>query len=240
MKIILLGALLLGFSLDGFAKQEELVQREYVVLLHGLHRSSLSMKKLEKGLQQAGYRTININYPSTNKTISELVDFIHPKIEGIKMYDPKAIHFVGHSMGNLLIRGYINKYRPKRVGKVVMLAPPNQGSEIADHLQDKKFYQWIFGPSLQELGTDQQKISMLLGEINYPVGIIAGDRSINPLFSKYLEKPHDGTVSYKRTSLPEQTDQIILHVSHSLIMFNKQAIQQTIYFLKNNKFSHLE
>lgn len=239
--IILLLSALISIPQLAYARHKQIPQKnhrdEYVVLLHGLHRSSLSMHKLDKAFRRAGYNTLNINYPSTKMTIEELVDWLHPTMQQIQDGHPKAIHFVGHSMGNLIIRGYINKYQPAIKGRVVMLGPPNSGSEIADHLRVKKFYQWLYGPALQELGTDQSKLTYLSQNTGYEVGIIAGDRSNNPIYSSHLPKPHDGIVSVASTHLPDEKDHKTLHTTHSFIMYNKHVIRNSVNFINEGKFS---
>ena len=148
-----------------------------------------------------------------------------------------ALHFVGHSMGGLLARVYIARHRPQRLGRVVMLGTPNGGSEIADRFRNFAPYRAFFGPAGQQLGTQRDAaVAAILPPVDYPVGIIAGDRSIYPLASALLPKPHDGRVSVENTKLEGMADQVVIHSSHPFLMRNDEAIAQTIAFLRDGKF----
>ncbi len=141
-------------------------------------------------------------------------------------------------MGGLLARVYIARYRPKRLGRVVMLGTPNSGSEIADRLKNVGTYRAFFGPAGQQLGTQRgAAIEALLPPVDYCVGIIAGDRSIYPITSAFLPKPHDGRVSVANTRLDGMSDHIVIRTSHPWLVRNSAAIVQTLAFLKDGKFS---
>lgn len=148
------------------------------------------------------------------------------------------LHFVTHSMGGLVARAYIRRHRPGRLGRVVMLAPPNQGSEIADLLRGNPLYRAFFGPAGGELITEQpEQLSQLLGDVDYPLGVIAGDRSLYPLSSLLLPGPNDGRVSVARTQVPGMSDHVTLPASHPLIMRNRRAITQVLHFLRHGQFA---
>ncbi len=141
-------------------------------------------------------------------------------------------------MGGLLARVYLAKYRPQRLGRVVMLGTPNGGSEIADRLKNFLPYRAFFGPAGQQLGTRRDAdIDALLPPVNYPVGIIAGNRSIYPITSVMLPKPHDGRVSVENTRLDGMADHIVIGASHPWLVRNGEAIEQTIAFLKGGQFT---
>src|SRR5882757_5777960 len=164
-----------------------------VILLHGISRTSRSLRKMEMVIQAAGFATLNIGYASRRNTLQQLAEDIHPAIQRFADTTEGSIHFVGHSMGGLLTRVYLGRYRPKRLGRVVMLGTPNGGSEIADRLKDFLPYRAWFGPAGQQLGTIRDAaLGVILPPVDYPVGIIAGNRSIDPLASIFLPKPHDG------------------------------------------------
>ena len=136
-------------------------------------------------------------------------------------------------MGGLLARVYIARHRPKRLGRVVMLGTPNSGSEIADRLKNIGVYRAFFGPAGQQLGTQRDAaIEALFPPVDYPVGIIAGNRSIDPVAGTMLPKPHDGRVSVANTKLDGMADHVVVGTSHPWLVRNSVAVAQTIAFLQ--------
>lgn len=206
-----------------------------VIILHGLARSERSMAKLAKALEKCGYRVINTQYPSTKYRIEELAEMTIPN--ALKLCPQGAtIHFVTHSLGGILVRQYLSKHALPNLGRVVMLGPPNKGSKIADTIYWVPGYKLINGPAGNQVGTGKQSLPNLLGAANFEVGIIAGNRSVNPLLSLLLEKPNDGKVSVENSKLSGMTDHIELAVTHTFMMNNKSVISQVIYFLKKGVF----
>lgn len=188
-------------------------------------------------LERSGYATLNIDYPSRRATLETLAENIHPAIELFVSGLGGPVHFVGHSMGGLLARVYLARHRPERLGRVVMLGTPNGGSEIADRLKNISAYRAFFGPAGQQLGTQRDSaIAALFPPVDYPVGIVAGDRSIDPLASAFLPKPHDGRVSVANTRLDGMADHVVIATAHPWLMRNSVAIEQTIAFLRDGKF----
>ena len=129
------------------------LQQDGVVLLHGIARTSRSFRKLQRAIEASGFATLNLGYDSRRKSLKALAEDIHPQIERFADGVEGSIHFVGHSMGGLLTRVYLAKYRPDRLGRVVMLGTPNGGSEIADRLRGFALYRAYFGPAGQQLTT---------------------------------------------------------------------------------------
>ena len=211
---------------------------EGVVFLHGISRSFRSLIKLQQAVDAAGFATRNIGYPSRDKALSDLVDDIHPAIAPFAEANDGATHFVCHSMGGLLARAYIARYRPARLGRVVMLGTPNGGSEVADRLHDWLLYRLYFGPAGQQLVTVRNAATeALLPAVDYPVGIIAGNRSLDPITSRFiLPGANDGRVTVARTRLDGMADHLVIAASHALMMKNNDAIAQTIAFLKHGRF----
>jgi pimeloyl-ACP methyl ester carboxylesterase len=208
-----------------------------VVLLHGISRTARSFRKMQTALEGSGFATLNQDYASRRKALEALAEDIHPAIQRFADGIDGSVHFVGHSMGGLLARVYIARYQPKRLGRVVMLGTPNSGSEIADRLKDFGVYRAFFGPAGQQLGTQRDAaIEALFAPVDYPVGIIAGDRSIYPITSAFLPKPHDGRVSVENTRLDGMADHIVIRTSHPWLVRHSVAIAQTIAFLKAGKF----
>lgn len=207
-----------------------------VVLLHGIFRTRWSMWFLERYLKKTGYRTLNLTYRSTRQSIDEIVEALQPKIEKFAAECDGKLHFVGYSMGGLVSRAYIHKYRPKNLGRVVMLGTPNQGSEVADKVVNWRFYKWSYGPAGQQLITDQSAFKHIFGAVDYEVGILAGKSSIDPISSWIIGKPNDGKVSIDSTKLEGMTDHKIISVSHTMFPHKRAAWQDTAVFLKDGKF----
>lgn len=207
-----------------------------VVLLHGIGDRSWSLKKLERTLQRRGFATLNLRYASRKKPLDALAEDIHgPIVEFVGKFDG-PIHFVGHSMGGLLTRVYVAKYRPSRLGRVVMLGTPNSGSEIADLLHQLAIYRWFFGPAGLQLTTHSQALTSLPA-LDYPVGVVAGNRSIYPMRSLFiLPRPNDGTVSVESTKLLGMADHVTVKSIHALLPRHPLAISQTIAFLSDGRF----
>jgi triacylglycerol lipase len=210
---------------------------DYVVILHGIARSNKHMQKFATYLQKDGFDVINLNYPSTTYTIEDLTEIINKEISQ-KTTKDKRIHFIGYSMGGLMVRALIHKYNYKNLGKVVQLAPPNQGSEIADFVKNFWPYKKIFGPAGQQLFTDQSSVKQLFGEVNYELGIIAGNATIDPISSAIIPGENEGKVAVERTKLEGMKDHIVVKASHTFFPSNKEVQNQTLHFLKNGNFKH--
>jgi triacylglycerol lipase len=221
-----------AISCPTFGAQEE------VILLHGLCRTSRSMVKMERVLTEAGCKVRNVNYPSRNTSIQKLADdAIGKAVSDCQQDGTTKIDFVTHSLGGILVRSYLARHIIPNLGRVVMLAPPNQGSEVVAKLGWLFLFKWINGPAGNELGTDTNSTPNKLGPANFPVGIIAGDRSINWINSLLIPGRDDGKVSVERTKLAGMTDHIVIHTTHPFIMKDREVIRQTIQFLRAGSFS---
>lgn len=210
----------------------------HVILLHGMGRSHRSMSKMADHLADSGYAVINLDYPSTDADIETLSSgVVAEAVQTCRAKNPKApIHFVTHSLGGILVRHYLQSHSLPPGSRVVMLSPPNRGSEVADLLKDFFLYRWVMGPAGQQLGTSPGALPNRLEPVDVPVGIITGDRSLEPWFSIRVPGPDDGKVAVARARLPEMADFLVVHRSHGFIMNGPEVIAQTSHFLRHGKF----
>ena len=209
--------------------------RENVVLLHAIARSNRQMDALAKHLHAAGYKVLNVDYPTRELSIAELADHVNEKIAGDILRGTR-VHYVGCSLGALVARALVKQHRPLNLGRVVQLAPPNQGSEVADALQNFWPYKKFYGPAGQQLVTRPSVRAELFGETNYELGVIAGTRSLFPLSSWLLPGADDGRVSVTRTRVKGMKDHITLPVTHTGIAGNAEVHAQVLNFLQHGIF----
>ncbi len=213
-----------------------------VVILHGIARTSKSMSAVESALQKDGYRTLAITYPSTKKNIDDIVAGLHEKeLDKAFWSSAGTVHFVTHSMGGLVARRYLDKYRseipPDKIGRVVMLAPPNAGSEVADTLHSLWPYQWYYGPAGQELTTAAQAGDK--SDVYYDLGIIAGTKEWPYVIAAFVVPgPGDGRVSVEKTKLAGMKDHVTVNGTHTFIMDRPDVHRQIVHFLKQGSFEH--
>ena len=210
---------------------------EGVVLLHGLCRTKASMAKMQAALTTAGYVVLNDGYRSRSAGIESLSE----AAVGAAMRHPRLaactrIHFVAHSLGGLLVRSYFARHPDPRLGRVVMLGPPNQGSEVVDKLGSWWLFKTVNGPAGAELGTRADSTPNRLGPVKFELGVIAGDRSINWINSLMLDGKDDGKVTVERTKVAGMKAHLVVHATHTFLMRRSKVIGQTIAFLQTGAF----
>lgn len=209
-----------------------------VVLLHGLARSAASMEKMENVLQAAGYRTLNIDYPSTEYPVEILCrDHVAPKVNAFSQDTDGSIAFVTHSMGGILLRYMVVQGLIEAPMRAVMLSPPNQGSEVVDKLGGLSLFQAINGPAGNQLGTGPDQLPALLGPVDFPVGILTGTLTVNFILSSLIPGLDDGKVSVANARVAGMADFRAIKATHPFIMRDETAIEETLAFLEKGCFS---
>lgn len=213
---------------------------ETVVLLHGLGRTGGSMWWLARALRREGYRVAAPSYPWRTRPLEELAREWLPEQLAQHAEAPR-IHFVTHSMGGILVRAWLRECgAPDNLGRVVMLAPPNAGSEIPDRLAGFAPFRWLVGGNGPRLGTAPDSLPRALGPWPAPasdLGIIGGNRSLNGLLGYGLPLPHDGKVSVASTHLAGERDHIVLPFSHTWLGWHRKTAACVSRFLREGCFS---
>lgn len=211
---------------------------EHVILVHGLARSHRSFTKMAKALDKNGYTIVNVNYPSRKQHIETLAnEYLSKAVKSCKDNGAQRIHFITHSMGAILARYYLNQYTLGELGHVVMLSPPNQGSEVVDKLKTFPGFYALNGPAGQQLGTSKNSLPNRLGAVDYPVGVITGNRTINPILSLLIPGENDGKVSIERAKVLGMSDYLVVPHTHTMIMHSDRVINSTISFIQDGRFS---
>ena len=216
-------------------------KNECVIFLHGLGRTKYSLNKLASELMNE-YGVVNDTYPSRKHTIEELAKIAVGGSLAKCLDDYSKVHFVTHSLGGILVRQYLSKHSVAKLGNVVMLGPPNHGSELVDFFQKSPFLDRIFssanGPAGRQLSTSSNSIPNTLGEVNFPLGIIAGTRNFNFVYSRIMPGSSDGKVSVASSKIDGMTDHLVLPVDHTFMMRDRRVIRQVKTFIRDGQFEH--
>lgn len=194
------------------------------------------MESLADAIADEGFDVVNVDYPSREHSIEALAPIaVHKGLGGCPA--DTTVHFVTHSLGGILIRYYLAERSLPRLGRVVMLAPPNQGSEVVDRLKEMPGFGLLNGPAGDQLGTDADSVPRSLGAVEFELGVIAGSSTFNPILSLYLPNPDDGKVSVASTRVDGMSDFIVLPYTHTFMMQASEVARQTIQFIHHGEFS---
>ena len=215
------------------------VNNECVVLLHGLGRTSWSMKGLEIYFKHRGYAVVNARYSTRKLSVEQISDhYLAELLRGEIPASAAKVHFITHSQGGIVLRQYLSNHQLDNLGRVVMLAPPNHGSEIIDHLKSVPGLRRLLGTGMLELGTTADNLPQRLGPVQFECGVIAGDRSLNPLLSALLPGPNDGKVTVASARADGLQDFLVLHSTHTWLMWRGRTFREAGCFLESGRFEH--
>lgn len=206
-----------------------------MVLLHGLWRGWRAMEPLARALGREGFSTLNLPYPSTRLPIPTLVGRI--KSEITTAFPEQPVHFVTHSLGGILIRALLAEESSVLPGRIVMLAPPNGGSEIVDWSARHPLVRRLLGPAGRSLGS--RGFASQLPDLppDADVAVIMGDRCSLPLFARLLEDRNDGIVSASKGRIAGLKEFAVIHADHTFIQMHPDAVRLTTGFLKTGNWS---
>ena len=222
----------------------ETESKPVVVVLHGLGLGKWAMKRVATTLETEDYRVVNLSYESRKIPLEKLVSTWLPeqlKAHGIGLSVADApLNFVTHSMGGIVLRGWLKSQSeiPPNLRRVVMFAPPNQGSSLVDRIGTWKAFKISTGVNGVRLSTAPDSYPRQIGP--WPdgpeLGIIAGNSPINPLLAYWTGGPGDGKVRVAETRLDGMTDHIVMPYSHTWIQYRRKPIAQVVVFLRDGKF----
>lgn len=234
MRLWLLLLALLSAPLSVAAAEE----RECVVLLHGVGMGGWTMAPLARALEAAGYRTVNLTYPSRTLELERIAgEWLPARLREAGADRAPRVHFVAHSMGSLVTRLYLRDHRPVHLGRVVMLGPPNHGSVAADRAQRNGILRWLVGVNLPRLGTGPAGVASRLPPVDYEVGVIAGTERLNPLFAADLTGEHDGVVTITSARVEGMRDFLIVPHSHTGMLWRAAVQAQVVAFVRDGRFA---
>ena len=198
------------------------------------------MSRMTRSLEAAGYHVCNVPYPSRKHSIEVLAsDFVAPAVRACRSNESETVHFVTHSLGGIIVRQLAKSEADLKIGRVVMLSPPNHGSEVVDKLGTLSLFALINGPAGLQLATGEEYVPRSLGPASFDVGVITGSRTVNPILSLLIPGDDDGKVSIESAKLEGMKDFCVIPSSHTFIMNNKRAIAQALAFLAEGKFACL-
>jgi triacylglycerol lipase len=200
-----------------------------VVLLHGLWRSCRSMEPLARRLREAGFETLNLPYPSTRRCIEDLAARLRPAIQRFAAAGP--LHFVAHSLGGIVLRALLAQNPGLPPGRIVLLAPPNRGSEIIDWALRVPGLRLLPGPAGRQLGTAGLPARLPPFPPSHAVAVIMGRRPAIPFFRPLLNGEHDGIVTVDGGRLDQPHAFAVVDADHTFLQIHPETIRLTRDFI---------
>ena len=206
-----------------------------VLLLHGLGRSPALFKKMERALRTQGYQAVAMAYPSLHGDISAHANNLNALLE--KLEGVERVSFVTHSLGGLVVRAALGRGEAKKahieVERIVMIAPPNQGSQLAQALGEWKLFGLILGPSAVAIA---EGIAPALPKLTgYEIGVVAGGTGADG-FNPWLSGDDDGVVTVAETKLSGMQDFLLLEATHTFLPQKSKALEASLNFLEFGRF----
>lgn len=205
-----------------------------VVLLHGLNSDAQSMAPAADYFQRQGFSVVNVDYPTLEQPIQLLAERYVPA--GISACGERRVHFVTHSMGGILLRHYLARYQVPRLGRVVMLGPPNGGSEIVDAMNFLGLGRWIKSPAGWQLNRTASSLPNRLGPAGFEVGVVAGAVARAGPLGWLLPGDNDGFVTVSSTRLRGMADHMVMPYSHGVLPSVEPVLEQSAIFLRRGHF----
>lgn len=209
-----------------------------LVLLHGLGRTRWSLWPVAREAARRGYRVHNLGYPSRRAPIEELAEEVGKRVLHVAS-DVGRVDVVTHSMGGIVLRAAVaaGSLPVEAVHRVVMLAPPNHGSAVADRLRDYRLYRLVTGPAGQQIGTTDDSVPKRLPPPPFEVGIVAGRRSTNTFFARVLGAESDGKVTVESAQIEGMRDLVVVDRAHTFMMWGPDVLAHTFAFLETGRFA---
>lgn len=203
-----------------------------VVLLHGLWRGWRAMEPLARRLRAEGYATLNIPYPSTRLPVHDLASWVerHVRLHA----HGRASAWITHSLGGIVAREILARDPEIAPQKLVMLAPPNGGSEIVDWARRHPAIHLLLGPAGRSLGSDGLPGQLPPPPPDVETAVIMGRRGSIPLFRRLLDPENDGIVSVPRGRLDGAHTFTVVDADHTFIQTHEETVRLCLGFLKGN------
>ena len=204
-----------------------------VVLIHGILRSSKCMSSMAETLEQAGFHTFQFDYPSTQVSIPEAAEYLHQTIESLEGIE--ELYIAAHSMGGLVTRAYFAEHDDPRFRRIVMVGTPNHGAELADLVHQNFLVRTAAGPGGRQLVTGREGLIPSLPAPKCEFAIIAGARNNPAGWNPFIPGDDDGTVTVESTKLVGAADFSTVQTTHTSLLRNREAIDQTLRFLSEGR-----
>lgn len=207
-----------------------------LVLLHGLARGPWSMALLGHRLTRAGFTVHNLSYPRRPRSLDQAVAAVARQVDALELPDSEPLGWVTYSLGSLVARAWLATERSGSGDRLVMMAPPNGGSELVDRIGERPWFRLLFGALAAELGTGPEGLPRRLAVPEVEFAVIAGSRWINPLGGWLLDAEHDGTVTVANTRLAGMSDHLVVPHTHTFMMNSPRVAAEVAHYLRHGRF----